>query len=162
PIMERIIERGQAVIASRRRPIELGWEAHANRLMGPLVVEGIDEFVELSLLLQEVLSGRFGGLKLQGQVHALVASVLLRATWLDAFDLDAEPEPPHGELGKIKQRIGRSEGHTVVGSDGFGQAELFEDAFESREGKAFLGGGKRFASEEIAAGEIRDGQRIAI
>src|SRR5262249_28886559 len=110
----------------------------------------------------EVLSGRFGGLKLQGQVHALVASVLLRATWLDAFDLDAEPEPPHGELGKIKQRIGRSEGHTVVGSDGFGQAELFEDAFESREGKPFLGGGSRSESKEMAAGEIRAGKRIEI
>src|SRR5215469_9035500 len=64
----------------------------------PLVVVAVDEVVELGLLLQEVAAGRFGGLQLQGQMHALVAAVLLRATWLDALDLDSEPEPPDREL----------------------------------------------------------------
>ena len=58
----------------------------------------VDEVVELGLLLQEVAAGRLGGLHLQGQMHALVAAVLLRATWLDALDLDSEPEPPDREL----------------------------------------------------------------
>jgi hypothetical protein len=35
---------------------------------------------------------------LEGQVHALMAPVLLRSTWFDALDLDAEPQPPDGEL----------------------------------------------------------------
>jgi hypothetical protein len=34
--------------------------------------------LNLALLLKEVVPGRLGGLKLQGQMHALVAAVLLR------------------------------------------------------------------------------------
>jgi len=162
PIVERIIERRQAFIAPRRGPVELGWEAHADGLMRALVVVAVDEVVEPLLLLQEVLSRRFGGLQLQGQVHALVASVLLGTPWFDALDRDAEPEPPHRELGEIEQRIGRSEGHAVISADGFGQAELLEDAFEGREGEGFLGGGERLTSEEITACEVGDGQGIAV
>ena len=75
-------------VAARMR--ELGWEAHADSLMWPFVVEGIDEFIEPGLLLQEILSGRFGGLQFQGQVHTLVTAILLRMARLDAFDRDAE------------------------------------------------------------------------
>ena len=95
-------------------------------------------------------------------MHALVASVLLGTAWFDAFDRDAESEPPHRELGEVEQCIGRSEGHAVVGADRFWQAELLEDAFEGREGKGFLGGGQRLASKEIAAREVGDGQGIAV
>jgi hypothetical protein len=51
----------------------------------------IDEAVEPGLLLKEVLSGGLGGLLLQGQLHALVAAILLRPARLDAFDVNAEP-----------------------------------------------------------------------
>ncbi len=63
--------------------------------MRPFIVEAFDEVIELGLLLQEVAAGRLGGLELQGEMHALMASVLLRMAWLDALDLDAEPEPPY-------------------------------------------------------------------
>jgi hypothetical protein len=58
----------------------------------PLIVVVVDEVIELGLLLQEVVAGRLGGLQLQGQMHALMAAVLLRVAGLDALDLDAEAE----------------------------------------------------------------------
>jgi hypothetical protein len=55
-------------------------------------VELVHEGIELCLLLQR--ARRAGGLFLQGQVHALVAAVLLRMAGLDALDGDAQPQPP--------------------------------------------------------------------
>ena len=96
----------------------LGRAAHAQRLVRALGVVAGDEVVELRLLLQEVLRRRLGCLQLQGQMHALVASVLLRVARLDALDLDAEPQPPHREPRQVEQGIGAGEGHAVVGADG--------------------------------------------
>jgi hypothetical protein len=39
-------------------------------LVRPFVVVGVNEVVEPGLLLKEVLSGRLGGLELEGQVRA--------------------------------------------------------------------------------------------
>lgn len=63
--------------------------------MGPFDVEFFDEIVEAGLLLQEIGTGRFGCLQLQGRMHALMAAVLLRMAWFDTFNVDAKPEPPH-------------------------------------------------------------------
>jgi hypothetical protein len=46
---------------------------------------------------EAVGGGGPGGLLLQREVHALVAAVLLRPPGLDAFQTDAEPEPPDRE-----------------------------------------------------------------
>jgi hypothetical protein len=56
--------------------------------MRPLFVEDADELIEPGLLLQEVLGGRRGGLFLERQMHALMATVLLGVTGLDALDVD--------------------------------------------------------------------------
>ena len=40
------------------------------------------EVIELALLLQDTSAGRLGGLKLQGQKHALMAAILLRVPGL--------------------------------------------------------------------------------
>ena len=96
--------------------------------MRPLVVVAVDEVVELGLLLQEVVAGGLGGLQSSGQMHALVAAVLLRVAGLDALDLDAEPQPPDRELAEPVEGIGTGEGDAVVGADGLGQAELLETA----------------------------------
>jgi len=57
------------------------------------------------------------GFFLQGQVHALMSAVLLGMTGPDAFDADAEPQPPDREPGEIEKSVGRGERNTVIGAD---------------------------------------------
>ena len=130
--------------------------------MRALVVVAFNEVIELGLLLQEVFAGRLGGLQLQGQMHTLVPSVLLRMARLDALDRDAEPEPPDREFGEVEEGIRTSKGNAVIGANGLGQAELLEDGLEHRKGVGFLGGGERLAREEIATGGVGDRKRIAV
>jgi len=73
----------------------------------PITVVTADEGVELRLLLQEVLCGGLGRLPLHGQMHALVAAILLGMPRLDALDLNAKPQPPDGWLGEAEE-LGRS------------------------------------------------------
>ena len=56
---------------------------------GLSLVIAIDAVIEVGLLLQEVIGCWLGGFGLQGQVHALMAIVLLRVTGLDVLDVDA-------------------------------------------------------------------------
>ncbi len=64
-----------------------------------------------------------------------MASVLLRATWLDALDLNPEPKPPDGELRESEQGIGRRERRAVVGANRSGKAKVPEGSFEYGEGE---------------------------
>jgi hypothetical protein len=48
-------------------------------------VEDIDKFVEARLLLKKIGGRRLGGFFLQGPMHTLMTTILLRSTWLDAF-----------------------------------------------------------------------------
>ncbi len=80
----------------------------------PLDSEDLDELVEPSLLLQKIPNGRLSGLFLQCEMHVFVAAVLLRVTWLDPFDADAQPQPPDGELAQVEQRRRGRKGHAVV------------------------------------------------
>jgi hypothetical protein len=66
--------------------------------MWPVGVVARDEIVEPGLLLEHVGGRRFGRFALQREVHALMAAVLLRMARFDRFDLDAEAQPPNGEL----------------------------------------------------------------
>ena len=102
--------------------------------MRPFGIELLDEGIEAGLLLQAVHAWWSGGFLLQGEVHALVAAVLLRVAWLDAFDCDAEAEPPDRELGEIEQGIGAGERDAVVGADGLRQATLGEQLLEGGNG----------------------------
>jgi hypothetical protein len=54
-----------------------------------LVIEISDEVVEAGLLLQAVDARRSCGFHLQGEMHALVASVLCGLSGLDALNRDA-------------------------------------------------------------------------
>jgi hypothetical protein len=73
------------------------------------IVELFNEGIELGLLLQQISAGWTSGFFLQGQMHALVAAVLLRMTGPNTFDADAEPQPPDREPRKVEKPIGRSE-----------------------------------------------------
>lgn len=71
-------------------------------------------------------------LTFQGQMHPLVASVLLRTTWLDAFNSNTRTQPPDGESTRAKQGMGRGERDTMLGSDRRREAKLPEHALEYR------------------------------
>jgi hypothetical protein len=105
--------------------------------MRPLAVELLEEAIEAGLLLQAVGAWRAGGLLLEGEVHALVAAVLLGVSWLDALDGDAESEPPDGELGEIEEGVGAGKGDAIVGADGARQSALTEEALEGGAGEVF-------------------------
>ena len=130
--------------------------------MRPFGIELVDEVVEAGLLLQAVDAGRAGCLLLEGEVHALVAAVLLRMAGLDALDGDAEAEPPDRELGEIEQGIGTGEGHAVVGADGQRQAALAKQPLEGGKGGVFAGRFEGFAQQQEARGMVGDGQRVAV
>ena len=94
-------------------------------------------------MLEQVLRDRLGGFLLQGQMHPLVAAVLLRMPGLDALDGDAQAQPPYRELAQAEQGLRTGERHVVIGADCVGQAELVEDA---------LGHGGRVGSCVLASG----------
>src|SRR5262245_39375036 len=95
-------------------------------------------------------------------MHALMAAILLGVAGLDALDLEAEPGPPDRERGQSEESIGTCEWHAVIGANGTRQAELLECALEYGERIILLGCGQGFAGDEIAAGEVAGGQRVAI
>src|SRR5258708_36043742 len=94
-------------------------------------------------------------------MHALMAAVLLRMTRLDPFNANTEPEPPHGQLAQVEQRMGRSEGHAVVAANASRQAALLKKPLKHSESVVFPGRRKSLTGEEITAGIGGDRQRIA-
>src|SRR5690606_34026912 len=85
------ISPARRLVDRRRRLVPPG-------LVRSLLVEHTAPEVEGPLLGVEVGLGL--GLRLEGQVHALVAAVLLRLARLDALDADAEAHPPDRERGQ--------------------------------------------------------------
>lgn len=94
--------------------------------MRPLFIVLGAEGVEAPLLRREVAGGRSCGFGFERPVHALVSSVLLGVRELDELGVDAELDPPGGELGDPADRA-RRERCPVVRADDIGQAELLED-----------------------------------
>ena|SRR5580698_942358 len=95
-------------------------------------------------------------------MHALVAAVLLRMPRLDTFDADTEPQPPDREFAQVEQRLSGSERNAVITADVGGQAALSEKSFKHGESIVFFGGRERLTGEQITAGVIGDGQRVAV
>ena len=118
--------------------------------------------IKPGLLLQAVHAWWSGGLLLQRQMHALVPAILLRVSWLDAFDGDAEAQPPDGQLGEIEQCVGAGERDAVVGSDSLREAALLEERLERSDGEVFAGRFERLTRQKVARGTVGDGQRVAV
>src|SRR5487761_104517 len=95
-------------------------------------------------------------------MHAFMPAILLRMARLDAFDADAQAQPPHGELAQVEQGVRGGEGHAIITANVGGHAALFTKPFKHGESILFAGGGKRFTGEQKTAGMIGDGQRIAV
>ena len=87
---------------------------------------------------------------------------MLRMTRFDALDANSHPEPPPGELTQVEQGVGGSKGHATVAADVGRQAALLKKPFKHGKSIAFLGARKSLTGEEITAGMISDGQRIAV
>jgi len=92
-VVEGIIDIGQSLIDAGRGLIDFGRAFHVQGFVTTLLVEDLDKGIELGLLLKEIQCGRFGGFLFQGEMHALMAAILLRMTRFDAFNADSQPEP---------------------------------------------------------------------
>ena len=82
--------------------INLGRTFHIQSFMRTLVVEDVEEAIKAGLLLQKVGSGRLGGFLFQGEMHAFVPAVLLRMPRLDAFNANAQAEPPDRQFAQVE------------------------------------------------------------
>ena len=129
---------------------------------GRSALNSCKEGVEASLLLQAVHARRAGGFLLQGEMHALMAAVLLRLARLDALDGDAEPEPPDRELGEVEQGIGTGEGDAVVGADGPRQPAFGKSRSKAVNARSSRVEFESFAQQQEARGVVGDGERIAV
>ncbi len=96
--MERVLRFTDPAVRLGRSRIDFRRVLHGKRLMRSFVIELFQESVELGLLLQDVGARWPGGFFLQRQVHALMPPVLLRMTGPNAFDRDAQAQPPDREL----------------------------------------------------------------
>jgi hypothetical protein len=76
---------------------------------------------------------------------------------LDALDPNTQAQPPDREPAEAVERIGRREGHAVIGADSLGQAEVLKGPLEDAEGVALLRGRQRFAREQVATRVVGDG-----
>src|SRR5262245_59649679 len=129
------------------------------RLVRPLLVVVNPEALEPLLLLGSRRRRRLGGQSLQRTMHALVATVVLRARRRDIARFDAEPQPPHRQH-RQPARSRRAERCTVVGTYRRGQPDLRKnplarglDASQRRRHDPHV--------EQIPARRIRDRQWVA-
>ena len=116
-VVEGIVDVRQPGVATRGGLVDLRRTFHIQSFVRALVVEDLNEFVEAGLLLQEVGGRRLGGFLLQGEMHALVTTILLGSTWFDALDANTEAKPPDSKFAQVEQSVCGSERHAVVTAD---------------------------------------------
>ena len=72
-------------------------------------------------------------------MHAFMAAVLLRLARLDAFDGDAEAQPPYGKLAQTEKGMGTGKRDAVIGTDGGREPKLLKYALKNGEDMKLLG-----------------------
>src|ERR1700688_4359740 len=149
----------RAWIGSRRADVERGRRFLPERLVWPLLVELAAEAFEALLLILEGCGRRRGGFSLEGAMHALVPTVLLRLAGLDPLGRDGQLYSPHRQR-RQTTRADRRKGRTVVATDRPRQAELAKCRLEGRAHVIVIGPKQSLAAQQSAAERIRDGQRI--
>src|SRR6516225_4683050 len=130
--------------------------------MRAFIVEDVNKVIELRLLLREVQTGRLGGFLLQVQMHSLMAAILLRMARPDPLDPNSQAQPPNRKLAQVEEGMGRSEGKPVITTAVGRQTAFFKQSLKDRKGEVFAGRGQRLAGQQVAAGMIGDGQRVAV
>src|SRR4029078_1559153 len=98
----------------------------------------------------------------QGEMHALMAAVLLGMPGFDAFDGDAEPQPPDPELGQGEQSTGTGKRNAVVGPNSCGQATLAKQTFKCGASELFACGFQRLTQQQVTRSVVGDGERITV
>src|SRR5476651_2163425 len=86
----------------------------------------------------------------------------MRPLMVEALDRDSETEPPDGQLAEPVDRLGGREGHAVVGADPLREPKLPERALEDGKGELLLRRRQGLTRQQVAAGEVRDRQRVAV
>ena len=97
-----------------------------------------------------------------GQVHALMPAILLGVAWLDAFDGNAEPQPPDREFREIVEPIGTGKGHAVIRTYGIGQATCPEQGMEGFDDGGFLCALQGLTGQDEARGMVGDRQGVTV
>src|ERR1700730_7520577 len=88
--------------------------------------------------------------------------ILLRVAWLDALDVDAQAQPPHRQLGESKERVGAGKGGSVIGANRPREPKVLKNTLKDRKSEHGLGSGECLAAQQVAAGKVGDGQRVAV
>src|SRR5438552_17912181 len=95
-------------------------------------------------------------------MHAFMTAILLGMAGLNAFDANAQAQPPDGEFAQVEQSVGGCEGHAIIAADVSGQATFLEKPLKCGEREVFAGGGESFAAQQVTTGVIGDGERVAV
>ena len=160
-MVDRIVGLAQhAVPAAGRGAIALGGGGVAEPLVRALLVIDALKGAEAVELLAQAHGRRRGGVLEQGQMHALVSSVLLRLAGRDPLRLN--PGLDHqNRKARQPSDADRGERRTVVGAQPERQAEFAERGVEHRPDVLAVRSGQRLAAQQIAAHRIGERQRLA-
>src|SRR6185295_4907736 len=94
-------------------------------------------------------------------MHAFVAAILFRMSWLGPLVGNAEPQPPRRQLGQSGQAL-IGEGGTVVGSK-HSREPVFADRLRERlSRRQIVGGFPPLSAKPVTATQVTGRQRVAV